>query len=55
MIDEVLMSIDGIDLFNAEMDLCFEATQKQDQASKIERTLHFAQGDTEQDQTSRLT
>ena len=49
MIDELLMSIDGIDLLNAELDLSFEATQKQDQASKIER------GDMEQDQTSGLT
>ena len=55
VIDEVLMSIDGIDLLNADLDLCFEATQKQDQASKIERTLCLAQGDMEQDQTSCLT
>ena len=41
VIDEVLMSIDGID--------------KQDQASKIERTLYLTQGDMEQDQTSCLT
>ena len=38
-----------------ELYLCFEATQKQDQASKIERTLYLAQGDMEQDQTTCLT
>ena len=43
MMDEVLMTGDGIDLIISELDRCYEGTESQDQASKIERALHLSQ------------
>ena len=46
--DEALVQDDGIDLIVAELDRCWEVTQDQDKASKIEKalfeTLRDAQG-----------
>ena len=41
--------VDGIELILAELDLCLEVSQNQDQALKIKRALYLAQRDTKQD------
>ena len=41
MMDDVLMTDDGIDFIIATLDRCFEVTQDQYQAPKIERALYL--------------
>ena len=41
--DDALVQDDGIDLIVKELDRCWEVTQDQDKASKIEKALYETQ------------
>ena len=43
--DDALVQDDGIDLIVEELDRCWEVTQDQDKASKIEKALYETQRD----------
>ena len=49
--DDALIQDDGIDLIVEEMDRCWEVTQNQDKASKIEKALFETQRDVEMETT----
>ena len=49
--DDVLVQDDGIDLIVEELDRCWEVTQDQDKASKIEKALYETQRDVKMETT----
>ena len=49
--DEALVQDDGIDLIVEELDRCWEVTQDQDKASKIEKALYETQRDVKMETT----
>ena len=51
VMDDALVQDDGIDLIVEELDRCWEVTQDQDQASKIEKALYETQRDVKMETT----
>ena len=51
VIDDALIRDDGIDLIVEELDRCWEVTQDQDKASKIEKALYETQRDVKMETT----
>ena len=51
VIDDALIEDDGVDLIVAELNRCWEVTQDQDKASKIERALFETQRDAKTETT----
>ena len=49
--DDALVQEDGIDLIVEELDRCWEVTQDQDKASKIEKALFETQRDVKMETT----
>ena len=49
--DDALVQDDGIDLIVEELVGCWEVTQDQDKASKIEKALHETQRDVKMETT----
>ena len=49
--DDALVQDDGIDLIVEELDRCWEVTQDQDKASKIEKALYETQRDVKMETT----
>ena len=49
--DDALVQDDGIDLIVEELDRCWEVTQDQDKASKIEKALYEKQRDVKMETT----
>ena len=49
--DDALVQGDGIDLIVVELDRCWEVTQDQDKASKIEKALFETQRDVKMETT----
>ena len=49
--DDALIQDDGVDLIVAELNRCWEVTQDQDKASKIERALFETQRDVKTETT----
>ena len=48
---DALLQDDGIDLFVEELDRCWEVTQHQDKASKIDKALYETQRDVKMETT----
>ena len=51
VMDDALVQDDGIDLIVEELDRCWEVTQDQDKASKIEKALYETQRDVKMETT----
>ena len=51
VMDDALMQDDGIDLIVEELDRCWEVTQDQDKASKIEKALFETRRDVKMETT----
>ena len=51
VMDEALIQDDGNDLIVEEFDRCWEVTQEQDRASKIEKALYETQSDVKMETT----
>ena len=51
VMDDALVQEDGIDLIVEELDRCWEVTQDQDKASKIEKALYETQRDVKMETT----
>ena len=51
VMDDALVQDDGIDVIVEELDRCWEVTQDQDKASKIEKALFETQGDVKMETT----
>ena len=51
VMDDALIQDDGIDLIVEELDRCWEVTQDQDKAAKIEKALYETQRDVKTETT----